>query len=215
MARRARYLTAGYPLHVVNRSSRRVSLFDSPFEYAEFERLLLAGRRKVDVRLFSWCLMPNHWHLFVNAEKQYEVSKYLHWVTGLHAQRRHLECGTGGLGPIYQGRFRSFPVSTDLYFYNVCRYIERNAVRARLCARAEDWRWSSLWWFVHRPAQISLAVDEWLIVRPRNWMQLVSREETNTELERLRASAHRGVPYGNVHSARSDAMRELQLSQLQ
>jgi putative transposase len=46
---------------------------------------------------------------------------------------------------VYQGRFKSFPIQDDSHFLTVCRYVERNALRAELVGRAEDWRWGSLW----------------------------------------------------------------------
>ena len=33
---------------------------------------------------------------------------------------------------MYQGRFKSFPVQEDEHFYTLCRYVERNALRANL-----------------------------------------------------------------------------------
>jgi hypothetical protein len=44
---------------------------------------------------------------------------------------------------LYQGRFKSFPVQADDHLYAVLRYVERNALRAGLVQRAQDWRWSS------------------------------------------------------------------------
>src|SRR5208337_215506 len=49
-----------------------------------------------------------------------------------------------GYGRLYQGRYKCFPVATEDYFYQVVRYVERNAPRANLVERAESWRWSSL-----------------------------------------------------------------------
>ena len=39
------------------------------------------------------------------------------------------------------------PVLTleDEYFYQLVRYVERNALRANLVQHAEEWKWSSLW----------------------------------------------------------------------
>ena len=47
--------------------------------------------------------------------------------------------GTTGCGAVYQSRFKAVPVHTETYFYRVLRYIERNAARADLCERADDW----------------------------------------------------------------------------
>jgi putative transposase len=56
----------------------------------------------------------------------------------------------------YQGRFKSFPVEKDDHFLTVCRYVERNALRADMVARAEQWRWSSLWHRVNKPRSVTL-----------------------------------------------------------
>ena len=42
-----------------------------------------------------------------------------------------------GYGHVYQGRYKSFPVETDDYFYQVVRYVERNALRVGLAEGAE------------------------------------------------------------------------------
>ena len=56
-------------------------------------------------------------------------------------QHRH---STGG-GHLYQGTYKSFPVQDDPHLPCVNRYVERNALRAGLVGRAQDWRWCSLW----------------------------------------------------------------------
>ncbi|MDH4083079.1 MAG: hypothetical protein OEV99_01655 [Nitrospira sp.] len=62
-----------------------------------------------------------------------------------HTHRWYARHQTAGTGPVYQGRFKSIPVQTDEHLLTVARYVERNALRAKLVRRAEDWKWSSLW----------------------------------------------------------------------
>ena len=47
-----------------------------------------------------------------------------------HTQRWHAHHGTAGTGHLYQGRYKSFPVQSDEHLLTVCRYVERNALRA-------------------------------------------------------------------------------------
>ena len=70
---------------------------------------------------------------------------------------------------------KSFPIQTDEYFYQVARYVERNALRADLVAAAEEWRWSSLWRRVHGSGEQVALLRGWPLPRPRNWKSLVSR----------------------------------------
>ena len=77
----------------------------------------------------------------------------------------------------------------------MCRYVERNALRANLLQRAEDWRWSSLW---HREHQTQVPwLSAWPVVRPRQWTDYVNGAETASELAALRRSVVRGAPYGD------------------
>ena len=54
--------------------------------------------------------------------------------------RYHAHRHSTGKGHLYQGRFKSFPIQDDEHFLVVCRYVERNALRAGLVDHAEQWR---------------------------------------------------------------------------
>jgi len=66
------------------------------------------------------------------------LSRFVGWLTLTHTQRYHAHYHSTGHGHVYQGRFKSFPVQEDAHFLTLCRYVERNALRANLAARAED-----------------------------------------------------------------------------
>jgi putative transposase len=97
------------------------------------------------MRLLSYCLMPNHWHLVLWPRADGELSDFGHWLTLTHTQRWHAHYHNVGTGHLYQGRFKSFPVARDEHFLQLCRYVERNPLRAGLVRRAEAWQWGSLW----------------------------------------------------------------------
>lgn len=126
--------------HVWNRRVGRLSLFDKPSDYAAFEMILADAHAQTRIRIAAYCLMQNHWHLLLWPRQDEELSEVLRWITVTHTQRWHAHHHTAGTGPIYQGRFKSFPVQTDEHFLTVARYVERNALRAKLVTRAEDWR---------------------------------------------------------------------------
>ena len=78
----------------------------------------------------SYCLMPNHWHLDVRPDISEILTRFVGWLTLTHTQRWHAHRKTTGGGHLYRGRYKSFLVGADAYFVSVCRYVERNAVRA-------------------------------------------------------------------------------------
>lgn len=127
---------------------------------------------KTVVRVVSFCLMPNHWHLVVWPHAGAEIPSYMQILMNSHLRdlmRRH---DTAGEGHFYKGRYRPHPIENHRHFLNVCRYVEANARRAKLCDRAEDWPWSSLSCCGPDP-DVNL-LSPWPIARPRDWMDQVN-----------------------------------------
>ena len=144
MPRTARASVGGYCYHALNRGNGRAEVFHDADDYHAFVRLLRKACARLPMRVVGFCLMPNHFHLVLWPRDDGDLSIYAQWLTVTHVRRWHLHRHTEGTGPVYQGRFKSFPVQADDHFFTVCRYVERNALRANLVPRAEHWRWSSL-----------------------------------------------------------------------
>ena len=125
------------------------------------------------------------------------MSNFLRWVSLTHTMRLHAHYRTGGQGHVYQGRFKSFPIQDDDRFLLVCRYVERNALRAGLVSRAEDWRWGSLSRWLEEPEREPRLLSAWPIGRSPRWTELVNRPLTAAELKAVRNSVHRGSPFGD------------------
>ncbi len=190
MPRRLRFATAGFVFHVLNRAVGRATIFETSDDYLAFQRALLEAHDWLPMRLLSFCLLPNHWHLVVWPFKDGDLSEWLRWLTVTHTQRWHAKHHTQGTGPLYQGRFKSFPVQEDEHFLTVCRYVERNALRANLVRQAENWRWSSLWQRLHEKSEVPLAA--WPVRQAKNWTEQVNEVQTQAELAALRrAVVHR------------------------
>ncbi len=77
----------------------------------------------------------------------------------------------------------------------VCRYVERNALRAKLAFKAEHWRWSSLWHRVHGSA--SLLLDTGPLELPKGWVKRVNKPETDAEIGAFRQCIVRGRPFAD------------------
>lgn len=207
MPRRKRVCTGGYVFHVLNRAAGRQRIFDGEADYAAFERVLQQAVQRTPVRLLSFCLMPNHWHLVLWPKRgcDDDLSEFMRWLTVTHTQRWHSHHGTSGTGPLYQGRFKSFPVQGDEHFLAVCRYVERNALRSNLVRKATEWRWSSLW---HRSAEQSeIPLSDWPVPIPKQWTRLVDTPQTEAEVESLRRSISRGCPLGDQKWTQRTAAR--------
>jgi putative transposase len=196
MGRPKRAADGGLIYHVLNRANVRMTIFQKPEDYAAFERVLEQAVERTKTRLLAYCLMPNHWHLVVWPETDGELSRFVGWLTLTHTQRWHAQRHSTGSGHLYQGRFKSFPLENDEHFLTVCRYVERNALRAKLVRRAEDWRWNSLYRWTSGTVKEKALLASWPLRRLSGWVKEVNAPQTEAELSALRRAVNRGCPFG-------------------
>jgi len=149
------------------------------------------------MRLLAYCVLPNHWHLVLWPRENGDLSAFVGWMTLTHTQRWHAHRQSVGSGHVYQGRFKSFLVESDEHLWAVCRYVERNALRAGLCHRAEQWRWSSLWRREFGDVESRKILSKWPVDVLKDWVRRVNRAESRRELEALRRCVNRGQPFGS------------------
>ncbi|HEY1786392.1 MAG TPA: hypothetical protein VGG30_12610, partial [Pirellulales bacterium] len=128
------------------------------------------------------------------------------WVSNTHVRRyrRHYH-DEGRGGHLYQGRFKSFPVSSDEHFLTLCRYVEANPCRAKLVDRAEEWPWGGLGRRRRRVSDLPLV--EWPVRRPTDWIARVNRCLMPETLSSVRACVQRGRPLGELTWVRATAER--------
>jgi putative transposase len=127
--------------HVTSRTVRRLPLFLNERDALAY--LALLDHVTLDVASWSvlaYCLMPNHVHLVVDAEVG-ELSLAMHRVNGLYAQRFNRLHGFAG--HLFQGRYGAKPIRDEAHLPGSLRYVVMNPVRAGLCGRPDQWRWSS------------------------------------------------------------------------
>jgi putative transposase len=175
MGRSLRISEGGFVYHVLNRGNARRVFLRKPADFDAFERVVAEAKEQVPMRILAYCLMPNHWHLLLWPQTGPDLSRFVGWLTLTHTQRWHAHYHNVGTGHLYQGRFKSFPVQEDNHLYTVCRYIERNALRANLVAkRAEEWRWCSLWQRLHGVDKGEGLLNSWPIACPPGWTGMVN-----------------------------------------
>ncbi len=196
MGRPLRAAEGGLIYHALNRANARLAIFTDDGDFAAFERVLAEAVTRFDMRLLAFCTMPNHFHLLLWPRGDGDLSRFMNWLTLTHTQRWHAHHRTTGSGHLYQGRFKSFPVQSDEHFLTVCRYVERNALRAGLVDQAESWRWGSLWRRQGGAAAVGPRLSPWPVDCPPDWTWRVNTPLSGAEEEAVRRCIRRGQPYG-------------------
>jgi putative transposase len=149
------------------------------------------------MRIIAYILMPNHFHLVLYPKNDGDLSKFMQWLTLTHTQRWHQQKNTKGTGHLYQGRYKSFLIEEDNHLLSVVRYVERNALRAKLVKKAENWKFCSLWRKLYGKDQQKKLLSKWPIPEPKNYLSFVNKPQPKEEEELLRLSIVKGKPYGN------------------
>lgn len=177
----------------MNRVNNKARIFHQPADYLSFLGLMVESQSRLQLDLLAACLMPNHFHLVVRPASDRDVSRWMHWLLTTHVRRHHGR--DDSVGRIWQGRFKAFPIQQDGHLLAVMRYVERNALRARLVDVAESWPWGSLAWRTGRFPGLALA--EAPVVLPLSWARYVNAPQTAAELDAIRRCAALEQAFGS------------------
>ncbi|TRZ50814.1 transposase [bacterium] len=197
MPRNERVDVADEVYHIINRGNGRQTIFRNKEDFLLFESLLeFAKEFIVDMRIIAYTIMPNHWHLVLQPRKDGDLSLFMHWLTTTHARKHYALNKTIGGGHLYQGRYKSFLVDTDSYFLSVVKYVERNPVRAKLSERCEDWQWGSAHRRINGTEKQKKMLSSPIISFPEKYTEWINTSEKEEDIDKIRNSVNRGVPYG-------------------
>ena len=112
MPRRPRNCPAGTCFHVINRAVARLTLFEKESDYEAFDRVLALAYSRVPLPIYSYIVMPNHWHFVVQPQTDTQLTEFCRWLTHTHTMRWHAQYHTEGTGHLNQGRFKTFPIES-------------------------------------------------------------------------------------------------------
>jgi putative transposase len=197
----ARAVIPGEPHHITQRGNRRMDVFRRKADYRRYLSLVGQYAEKHGLAVRAYCLMANHVHLVAVPAEAGSLAATLKPVHLRYAQEFNRRLGVTGV--LWQGRFFSCALDEE-HYWTAVRYVERNPVRARLVARAEEYPWSSA------AAHCGLRADglltdgpwpEWmtnLSARQRHakWRQWLRSQDDEEALKRLRRCTRTGRPAG-------------------
>lgn len=201
MPRPRRPIDDGLVYHVINRGNNRQPVFHKRGDFAAFLTALAELKERKPFELYGYCLMSNHIHLLIRP-RAVPISRIVQSLLVSHTQRYHKHHRSGG--HVWQGRFKSPVIQDDEHLLTVLRYIEANPLRARIVKRAEDYPWSS--YRMHGLGETDALVDRlapyeeispYGKVRQAKWAQRVHQPLADAQLEAIRRSVNRGLPYGD------------------
>ena len=194
MARLARLVVPGLPLHITQRGNRRQQTFFGDEDYAAYVELMADWCQERGVEVWAYCLMPNHVHLIAVPESEDGLRRA---VGEAHRRyTRRINFREKWRGCLWQGRFASF-VMDERYLLAAARYVELNPVRAGLVLNAEEWPWSSARsHLLGRDDRLARVAP--LLAMIADWRSFLNSAIPEEELRDLREHGRTGCPLGSA-----------------
>ena len=181
MPRTARELVDGGYFHILNRGNNKLEVFHSRLDYLVFIGLMREAKSRFPLSLLAYCLMPNHFHFIIHAQRANNIQAFVHWAMTCFARHYHASSKTSG--HLWQGRFKSLPIDREEYLIIALRYVEGNPMRAGLVDSNRNWEWSSL--ANHCARNYSGLTDPPPFYLADGWLELVDMPLTAKEFEAI------------------------------
>lgn len=144
MARLPRYNLPGQPQHVILRGNNRSIIFAVEEDYLFFLDCLQDAADRHGSAIHAYVLMTNHVHLLMTPERDDSIGKTLQSLGRRYVQ--YFNYTQKRTGTLWEGRYRSTLIDSEIYLLTCCRYIELNPVRANMVAHPHEYPWSSYLW---------------------------------------------------------------------
>ena len=143
--------------HIFNRGFDRKNIFTVEKDYLRFLEKLKESRTKFDWIIYSYCLLPNHYHLHIKTNND-SLSKIIHWLQTSHSvyfNKNHKH-----FSPVFTGRFKSIIIQKDPYHLQLSKYIHLNPVKAGLAVNPQDYEYSSYSEIINKPKHKYKIIDK-------------------------------------------------------
>ncbi len=126
--------------HIINRGVARGNIFLKDADYLKFLEILEHTSKIYNFKVHSFCLMTNHYHLLLEIKSE-NLSLLARQINSKYAQYFNKEYKR--VGPLWQGRFKSWYVHDENYLEILVRYIEQNPIKANITQNIGKYKWSA------------------------------------------------------------------------
>lgn len=141
MPRRPRQESPTGVYHFINRGVNKKKIFHNASDFGCYRKLLREYSDKLVIQIYHYCFMSNHTHLLLKAPDVQSLSRFGHFTQRRYA---YYYCKTYHWSEqVFRKRFLSIAIEKDEHLLECGRYIERNALEAKLAERLEDYAYTS------------------------------------------------------------------------
>jgi REP element-mobilizing transposase RayT len=140
MARKKREWYPGAIYHVMSRGNRRSSIFKEDWDYEMFLLCLKRVKEQYDFKIYSICLMTNHFHMIVGTGNT-QIWKIMHKLLLSYASSYNMRYKL--TGHLFENRYIGQLIEDETYLLEASRYIHLNPVKAQMVREPLAYKYSS------------------------------------------------------------------------
>lgn len=195
MPRIARIVAIGFPHHIVQRGNNKEKVFLDKNDYKTYLFLLEKYSVNKNVIVLAYCLMPNHVHLILKPGEEKTLFKTMQGVALCYTQ--YFNRKYNRTGRLWECRYHSTVIDEEKYLWAVCRYVEKNPVRAGIARSPKSYAYSSA--RAHILEESNTLLKEALFDEDElsNYKRFMSAREIKREVANIRKKTKLGQPLGD------------------
>jgi putative transposase len=140
MGRKLRIEYDGAIYHAIQRGNNRECIFERQEDKDLLLRDIIHKQSDLGFKLMGYVIMDNHYHILLQTEDK-PLKTIMHGINNRYS--KHYNRQHGRTGHVFGERYKAILVQNESYLLTLLRYIHQNPVRAGICSKIEEYRWSS------------------------------------------------------------------------
>ncbi|NLY44336.1 MAG: transposase [Clostridiaceae bacterium] len=145
MPRTARQISKTHIYHVMLRGNEKKNIFPDEKDKARFIDIVYRAKGSNGFCLYAYCIMDNHVHLAIKEQNDSisQIMKRIGTTYAIYFNKKY-----NRVGHVFQDRYRSETIENERQLLAVIRYIHNNPVKAGICKKIQEYKWSSYPFYV-------------------------------------------------------------------
>lgn len=127
--------------HIVCRALNKQVLFEEDRDYLKYLSIVREAKDDFKFSIYAYCIMSNHIHLVIK-DNYDNLSKFISIINQRYSMYYNKK--NNRVGYVFSGRFYSETIENKEYFLQCIRYIHQNPLKAMICKKVDDYKFSSI-----------------------------------------------------------------------
>ena len=141
MSRQKRKLSRTGLYHIMFKGISDIDILKETDDYDKLKEIILKIKNETGFKLYAYCLIKDHAHLFIKENKTGEISKIMSKILSNYASWFNFKYKRSG--PLFFSRYKSEPLEDKEYYLPLVRYIHNNALDIRRIKKLSEYPHSS------------------------------------------------------------------------